>query len=111
MVLAAGGEIVPLSAAVPASQRPELERLLAGHELRELECARAVEEMVKAAGIKYTTLLEEARTKAFRGKRVDAAESLGREITRFNEELLNGQPGRPMPENGTPQMAAPEKTA
>ena len=36
------------------------------------------------------------RLNAFRGKRVDAAESLGREITRFNEELLNGQPGRPM---------------
>ncbi len=36
------------------------------------------------------------RLNAFRGQRVDAAESLGREITRFNEELLNGQPGRPM---------------
>ena len=36
------------------------------------------------------------RLNAFRGQRVDAAESLGREITRFNEEFLNGQPGRPM---------------
>jgi hypothetical protein len=97
MVPAAGGETVPSSAAVPSSQRPELERLLAGHEVRELEFERAVEEMIKAAGKNYTTRLEEARTKAFRGKRVDLAESLGREITRFNEEFLNGQPGRPHP--------------
>jgi hypothetical protein len=97
MVRPVGGETVPSSAAVPSSQRPELEKLLAAHELRELEFERAVEEMIKAAGKKYTTTLEEARTKAFRGKRVEAAESLGREITRFNEEFLNGQPARPMP--------------
>jgi hypothetical protein len=64
MVPAAGEETVPSSAAVPSSQRPELERLLAGHEVKELEFERAVEEMVKAAGKKYTTRLEEARTKA-----------------------------------------------
>jgi len=81
----------------PATERPELEALLASHEVAELEIQRGVDEVIKTAGRKYTATLEEGRTKAFRGKRADTAESFSREITRFQEEFLRGQPGRPMP--------------
>lgn len=61
-------------------------------------CSRSSPLHRKGKEPKYNPCVGRAffRVNAFRGKRVDAAESLGREITRFNEELLNGQPGRPM---------------
>ena len=86
MAAAAGAESIPSPSLAPATERPELEKLLASHELAESEIDGSVDEVIKAAGKKYTTTLEEGRAKAFRGKRVELAESLGRELTRFNEE-------------------------